>query len=197
MLKIGITGGIGSGKTIISKVFEQLGIAHYAADNRAKNIVDKNTSVQKEIQKFFGSTVFDQQGNLNRGKVREIIFNDKSKLEELNSIIHPAVEKDFQQWLLLHKEKKYILKEAAILFESGSFKNLDYIIAVVAPVDLRIERVIKRDALSREAVELIMKSQISDEEKIKRSNFVIVNDEKELVIPQVLKIHQELLNFAI
>ena len=192
MLKVGITGGIGSGKTIICKIFNRLGVPFYASDIEAKYIISNNAQVKQAIQKFFGAEVYDSQGNLERKKVAELVFSDKSKLEKLNSIVHPEVQRHFQHWLLLHKDYPYILKEAAILFESGSYKELDFIITVVAPEALRINRVIKRDAVNANVFERVMKNQMSDEEKIKKSNYVIMNDEQELVIPQVLKIHADL-----
>ena len=195
MLKVGVTGGIGSGKSIVCKVFNHLGIPHYSSDAEARNIVNQSRwgGMKQAIQNAFGTQAYDQEGNFDRKKMAELVFNDKTKLEILNAIVHPAVQQHFKLWLLHHQEQKYILKEAAILFESGSYKELDFIITVFAPAELRIKRVMTRDALTLEAVKRVMKNQMSEEEKIKRSHYVIVNDEEELIIPQVLKIHNELL----
>lgn len=192
MLKVGITGGIGSGKTLICKVFAHLGVPQYSSDTEARNIVNRNAHVKESIKTVFGKDVYDQDGNLDRKKIAGFVFNDKEKLEKLNSIVHPEVQTHFQNWLSLHKEQKYVLKEAAILIESGAYKELDFIITVVSPLELKIKRIMKRDGISREAILKVMENQMSDSEKIKLSDFVIVNDEKKLVIPQILKIHHQL-----
>jgi len=191
MIKVGITGGIGSGKSIVCKVFEQLGISVYSADVEAKKLYD-DASVKLKVKKAIGD-VFDASGNVDRKKLAGVVFKDKALLDKLNAIIHPAVKEHFKKWLVEHKNEKYILKEAAILFESGTNKGLDYIITVSAPLELRIARTMQRDNISRAEVEKRVASQMSEEEKIKRSDYIIVNDEHELVIPQVLKINRELL----
>ena len=196
MLKVGITGGIGSGKSIICQLFNRLEVPYYSADKEAKDLINHHLPIKKEIEKVFGNEIYNSQGNLDRKKVSELIFKDKVLLEKLNSIVHPQVQQHFKDWLSLNENQKYILKEAAILFESGTYKDLDFIITVIAPVELRINRVIKRDGLTIEQVKSVMKNQTSDEEKIKLSKYIIVNDDQELVIPQVLKIHNEILSKA-
>lgn len=193
MLKIGITGGIGSGKTTVAKVFEQLGIPVYHADFWAKEILNTDPLVKQRITELFGSEVYGADGKADRKKIADIVFNDKEKLNELNSVIHPAVRMHGEQWLKQFADKPYILKEAAILFESGGNKDMDKVIMVSAPKEVRIERVMKRDKVTREEVEARMANQWPDEEKIKRSDFVVVNDGKLLVIPQVLQIHEILI----
>lgn len=193
MLKIGITGGIGSGKTTVAKVFEQLGIPVYHADFWAKEILNTDPPVKQRITELFGSEVYDADGKADRKKIADIVFNDKEKLNELNSVIHPAVWMHGEQWLKQHADKPYILKEAAILFESGGNKDMDKVIMISAPQEIRTERVMKRDNVTREEVEVRMANQWPDEEKIKRSDFVVVNDGKLLVIPQVLQIHEILI----
>ena len=194
MIKVGITGGIGSGKTTVCKVFQILGVPIYFADIRAKVILDTNEEVKLKIISCFGNELLSDSGFVDRIKLAAFVFNSKEKLEKLNAILHPLVQIDFENWLKQHATYNYILKEAAILFESGSFKNLDSIITVIAPLDLRISRVMFRDDISKSQIESRIDKQISDEEKIKRSQFVIYNNEEEFLIPQILKIHKQLLN---
>jgi len=192
MIKVGITGGIGSGKTTVCKVFELLGIAVYYSDNESKQLLDSNAEVKESIVKTFGSGVLNDSGIIDKKKLAALVFNNKEKLEKLNSVVHPAVGTHFENWLLQHSSQKYILKEAAILFESNAYKLVDKIITVTAPLELKISRAMHRDKISREQVEQRMKNQISDEEKVKRSQFAIYNDEQQLLIPQILNIHYQL-----
>lgn len=193
MLKIGITGGIGSGKTTVCRIFESIGIPVYNADIAAKNIVNFDKNVTHEIVSAFGSDILDENDFIDRKKLGAIVFNDKEKLKKLNSIVHPAVAKHFADWLEKNKKSKYILKEAAILFESGAYKAVDSVITVVAPKELRIKRSIERDSSNRAEIEQRMNNQMSDEEKIKLSDYVIYNNESELLIPQILKLHEQLI----
>lgn len=192
MLRIGVTGGIGSGKTLVCKIFEQLGVPVYYADVAAAEVFYRK-DIQQRIIQVFGEKLIDDKGFVDRKKLSDLVFNDKLLLEKLNAIIHPAVALDVENWSRRNAQAKYALKEAAILFESGTNKQLDKVITVTAPVDLKIVRVMKREGWSREEVEKRMLNQWSDEEKIKRSDFVIYNDEQQLVIPQVLAIHEQLL----
>lgn len=192
MLKVGLTGGIGSGKTVVSKIFQSFGIPVYNADNSAKEIVHHSAQVQSEIVDLLGPDAFIN-GNYNRTYVASIVFKDPEKLSALNKIIHPAVQQHFGEWLLV-QSSPYIVKEAALLFEAGSYKSLDKIITVCAPTDLRIERIKSRDHANESDIQKRISSQLSDEEKIKLSDFVIKNDERSLVIDQVLYIHQALLS---
>lgn len=192
MIKAGITGGIGSGKTTVCRIFEILGVPVYYADDKAKNILDSNSEVLNKVVEIFGSAILEDKKRIDRKKLAEIVFNDKEKLDLLNKIVHPAVARDFEDWCDEKRNYPYVLKEAAILFESGSYKSIDRIITVTAPVELRIQRVINRDSISREEVTSRMSRQMSDEEKISLSSFVIINDEQQLVIPQVLEIHAQL-----
>jgi dephospho-CoA kinase len=192
MLKVGITGGIGSGKTTVCKVFELLGIPVYYADDEAKNILDTNAEVKNKIIQYFGNEVLNDSGLIDRKKLAAFVFNDKTKLNYLNSIVHPAVGLHFENWLEKNSNSNYILKEAAILFESGAYKAVDKVIAVVAPIELKIQRVMQRDKTTSEQVEQRINNQLSDDEKIKRAQYVIYNDEKQLLLPQILTIHQQL-----
>lgn len=194
MLKVGITGGIGSGKTTVCKVFKILGVPVYNADIEAKKILDNDEEVKANTLQVFGNEILGKNGFIERPQLAGIVFKDPEKLKHLNNIIHPAVARHFETWLETSQSANYILKEAAILFESNSNKMLDKIITVVAPTELRIKRAMERDNTKRETIEQRINNQMSDEEKVKRSNYVINNDEMELLIPQIIKIHQQLCN---
>lgn len=194
MIKVGITGGIGSGKTTVCKVFELLGIPVYSADFEAKQILDSNDEVKYQILNFFGKEVLTAENKIDRKILASLVFNNNEKLEKLNAFIHPVVAAHFENWLKQHSSNKYILKEAAILFESGAYKAMDEIIAVVAPLELKLSRTMQRDKINRQQVESRINSQLNDEEKIKRSQYVIYNDEQQLLIPQIIAIHKQLIN---
>jgi dephospho-CoA kinase len=194
MLKIGITGGIGSGKTTVAKVFETLGIPVYYADDEAKRIMNEDEGLKKKIVASFGKESYES-GKLNRAYLASVVFNDSYKLDLLNSIVHPATIKDAEQWMQ-NKNTPYTLKEAALLFESGAAENLDYVIGVTAPQPLRIKRVMERDAITREEVLKRINRQIEEDIKMKLCDFVIVNDEQQLVIPQVIQLHKQLLSLS-
>jgi dephospho-CoA kinase len=183
---IGLTGGIGSGKTTVANYFQELGVPVYIADDHAK-VVMQLSEIISEIKAVFGESVFEN-GTLNRKKMAEIVFNSPEKLKQLNAIVHPAVKKDFEQWLLNHKKNHFILYEAAILFESERYKDCDAIITVIAPLETRIERVIKRDNTSRALVLQRISAQWTDEQRIAKSDFVIDNTTIEEVKKEVVKI---------
>lgn len=170
---IGLTGGIGSGKTTAAKYFEQLGFPLYNSDLRAKEIQNTNSEVIQAITKVFGPDAY-VNGEMNRPYIASITFNDKEKLQALNAIVHPAVFQDFNEWIN-QQTSPYIIKEAAILIESGSYKNCDLIITVNAGIETRIERAIKRDQLQREQIEARIKNQLSDEERASYADFVLDN----------------------
>lgn len=193
MLKIGITGGIGSGKTTICKIFETLGIPIYYSDIRAKELMVENEALITKIKEAFGEAAYLENGSLNRAHIAQIAFSDKSKLAELNSIVHPAVFQDGNDWVKMQKNVPYTLKEAALTFEGGGHKFLDKVITVFAPKEIRIDRVIARDNTSREAVEARINKQMPDEEKVKLADFVIYNDGEQGLIEQVLAIHKKLI----
>jgi len=188
-LQIGITGGIGSGKSLICKVFKCLGVPVYDSDSRAKSLMTTDGILMSQIRKEFGDLSYDDHG-LNRQFLAKTVFGDEERLERLNQLVHPRVGEDYQQWLSSQGDKPYVLKEAALLFESGSYKSLDKIIVVVAHNELRIRRVMKRDPhRSYEQIQEIISRQWSEDEKRKRADYVIFNDESQLVIPQVLELH--------
>ncbi len=175
MIKVGITGGIGSGKTYICKKFEKLGVKIYYADERAKFLTNNNKYIKSKLISNFGNNIYINN-KIDKVKLAQIIFNNSKKLNIINSIIHPVVNNDFNEWCNKYKSEKFILKEAAILFESGSYKNLDKIITVISPIDLRIKRIKERDKLNEQDIIKKINTQISDIEKIKKSDFVIYND---------------------
>jgi dephospho-CoA kinase len=185
---IGLTGGIGSGKTMIAKYMKSLGIPVYIADDEAKKIM-KSNEVLNEIRKEFGNTIFDEE-KLNNVKLAQFVFNNSAKLEKLNAIVHPLVKKHFDKWLLKHKNSPLIVKEAAILFESGSYKYCDFIITVTAPIETRIQRVLERDKTDRESILKRIQSQWTDEERVLKSDFVIQNStikDTENQVDEILK----------
>ncbi len=193
-LQIGITGGIGSGKSLICKIFNCLGIPSYDADSRAKRLMTTDGILVEAIKKEFGSLSYQSDGELNRAFIRSIVFNNEEKLKALNALVHPRVAFDYNHWVEEHAHGPYVIREAALLFESGSAKLQDHVIVVSAPETLRIARVLKRDPQRTEReVQKIMGNQMSEVEKIERADFVIMNDDTQLVIPQVLKLHQEFL----
>jgi dephospho-CoA kinase len=183
---VGLTGGIGSGKTTVANYFHELGVPVYIADEHAKTVMQLPEIILK-IKVVFGKSVFDNDV-LNRKKLAEIVFNSSEKLKQLNAIIHPAVKKDFERWILDYKKNKFILYEAAILFESGRYINCDVIITVTAPLETRIERVTKRDNTSRELVLQRISSQWTDEQRIGKSDFVIENTNFEEAKKEIVKI---------
>jgi dephospho-CoA kinase len=194
-LKIGVTGGIGSGKTVVCQVFKTLGIPVYNADIQAKVLMTKDKDVKTAIRNNFGDMAYFRDGSLNTDYLSLHVFKQKDLLKILNSIVHPAVGRDFDSWVLNQAGKPYIIKEAALLVEAGSYKSLDHLITVTAPADLKIDRVLKRDKhRTKSDVENIMSNQLDDKEKIAKSKFVIKNDGKTLIVPQVLKIHDYLIS---
>lgn len=183
---IGLTGGIGSGKSTIAGFFKDFGVPVYIADDEAKKIMQSN-KVIRNIREVFGSSIFENDV-LVRSRLAEIVFNDENKLAKLNEIIHPAVKNDFELWLLKRKDFDYVLYEAAILFESGRYKDCDVIITVTAPEKIRIERVIQRDQTTRQQVLNRIKMQWNDEKRIAKSDFIINNEDIKLAKLEVLKI---------
>lgn len=172
---IGLTGGIGSGKTTIAKYFASKGIPVYIADEAAKDIMDDKKVVQ-EVQAIFSENVMLKNGLLDRNAIRELVFADKSKLEQLNKIIHPKVKTDFENWLNKNKKAPFIIKEVAILFETNGQKYCDATILVTAPIETRIKRVLERDKTSRENILHIINNQLPEEEKMKLATFVVTNE---------------------
>lgn len=188
MIKVGLTGGIGSGKTTVSRVFQTLGIPVYYSDTEAKNLLNDNPDVVDKIKDIFGQDVYES-GVLNRKKLAKIVFGTPEMLDQLNMIVHPAVREHFLEWCEERKDYKYIVKEAAIMFESGAYRDMDVIVAVHAPKNLRIKRVKERDNLSEAEVESRIKHQLEEKTLLELSDYVLYNDDQHLLIPQILQFH--------
>jgi len=191
MIKVGLTGGIGSGKSTVAKIFEVLGVPVYYADDAARRLMNENEELKATIIENFGEATYIN-GKLDRKFLAAVVFSNKEKLELLNSLTHPITIDDAEQWIK-KQTSSYIIKEAALLFESGSAKHLDMIIGVSAPMQLRLKRVMDRDGLPEEEVLKRMDRQMDEEMKMKQCDFVISNDEQKLVLPQVLDLHEKLI----
>lgn len=192
MLKIGLTGGIGSGKTTVAKVLEVLGVPVYYADEAAKELMHSNELLKQQLILHFGKETYFEDGQLNRKHLSSIVFNNKEKLELLNNLVHPATIADAKEWFN-KQHSPYVVKEAALLFESGTAEGLDYIIGVTAPAALRIKRVMDRDDVTADEVKRRMANQVDEALKMKLCDFVLHNNEQELLLPQVLALHKELI----
>lgn len=192
MLRIGITGGIGSGKSIASRLFHALGVPIYDADTRARWVMENNAQLRAQLITAFGTTTYDAAGRLNRPVLAGTVFNNPALLARLNGLVHPHVGTDFERWAVAQAQADhaYVLKEAALLFEAGSYKQLDRIITVFAPLAVRTARVLRRDPHRSAAdVEAIVAKQLSEEEKIARADNVLTNDDVRPLLPQVLALH--------
>ncbi|WP_057939131.1 dephospho-CoA kinase [Algoriphagus resistens] len=192
-LLVGITGGIGSGKSTVAKIFSILGIPIYSADDRAKWLMGNDERLKSQIKDAFGDKSYLPDGSLDRNFLAKTVFSDPEKVKTINALVHPAVGKDFSDWASI-KTSAYVLKEAALIFETGSNLSLDYVINVSSPLKVRIARTLMRDPFrSEEQVNQIINQQLPDEQKNELADFVIRNSDNKLLIPQVLKIHQQLI----
>ncbi len=192
IIKVAVTGGIGSGKSTICRIFEKLGIPVFDADKIAKELMNCDPGVKNQLIENFGVDIFDEEGQLIKDKLANIIFNDQEALKKVNNIVHPAVIHNFNEWCLRQKSP-YIIQETAILFEAGLDYLFDKIIFVTAPVEVRIDRVMKRDNITREKVMERLKNQKNDKEGNGKSDFIILNDGKEMILPQIITIHNKLI----
>lgn len=191
MLKIGITGGIGSGKSVIAKIFYHLGIPVYNSDDRAKWLMSNDPDLIEKIKESFGEESYNSKGELNRSHLANIVFNDSKQTKIINSLVHPSVGKDFRQWSD-NQVSPYIIKEAALLIQSGSYKQLDHLILVKAPEELRIQRVMDRDKQrSRKEIESIISKQMSETEMEKFADFALDNSNSKPILREVLKLHEK------
>lgn len=189
-LKVGITGGIGSGKSLISNIFKHLDVSVYQADERAKDLM--HSKLRNEIISIFGESSFIGS-QLNRDYMAQKVFNNKEQLNKLNAIVHPAVGIDFEQWVHTKSREEYVLKEAALLIEAGSYKQLDFLIVVTSPESIRISRILKRDPFrSEEEIKAIMVNQLSDSDRKKCADYVIENNESTSLIEQVMEIDKKI-----
>jgi dephospho-CoA kinase len=191
MIKIGLTGGIGSGKTTVAKIFEVLGIPVYYADDRAKELMESNENIKTQIIQNFGAESYID-GKLHRKYIAAIVFAKPENTAIINSIVHPVTIADANEWML-KQTTHYAIKEAALIFEANAETQLDYIIGVNSPLPLRIQRIMQRDNMDEAAVMARMQKQMDAAEKMKRSHFIVENNEVDLLIPQVVAIHQKLL----
>lgn len=193
MKTIGITGGIGSGKTTCCRIFETLGIPVYFADVRAKKLMTSDKLLKSQIKELLGKESYYRNGRLNRGYIANQIFNNKSLLKQMNALVHPAVGRDVIGWATKQKSD-YVMYEAALLVENGSYKNFTKLIVVSCPEQERIRRVTTRDGSTVEEVKARMRNQLAEEKKVAVADYVIVNDGNEMLIPQIMEIHEEILN---
>jgi len=192
--KIGITGGIGAGKSIVCEVFRALLVPVYNADSRAKWLMENAEEVKALIKGSFGEKAYNINGFLDRNYLARAVFPHEKNLTKINQIVHPAVERDFNAWVEQYLDAKYIMKEAALLVETASYLQLDALIVVSAPERLRIQRVLKRDThRTKSDILRIISKQLDEQEKLKAAKYVIVNDDKKSLLPQILKIHDLLI----
>lgn len=197
MLKIGITGGIGAGKSIICRMFEQLGIPVYDSDSRAKWVMNHDKALREELTETFGTDTYTPGGELNRPYLANVVFNDPERLALLNKLVHPHVKADFTKWAADSRQAPYVIKEAALMYESEAWRQMDEIIAVYAPLPVRVKRILQRDPHRTEAdVKAIIGKQLQEEDKMARAEHVIYNDDQQLIIPQVINLHQLFLSEA-
>lgn len=192
MLKIGLTGGIGSGKTLVSSVFKELGISVYNADTEAKRLMEADSGIIRRIKSLLGPQSY-QNGKLNRKFISDVVFFDNVKLESLNAIVHPAVRQDFERWVVEKASEPYVIKEAAILFESGGVETLDYTIFVKADMNTRIGRVVERDHVTAGQVRSRMDHQMDDQEKERLADYIINNEIGSMILPQIVDLHNKFL----
>ena len=191
MLKIGITGGIGSGKSLVCRLFGLLGIPTYDADSRARWLMHHHPALRSELTAAFGPDTYTAAGELNRTYLAGLVFRDQERLGQLNALVHPRVGEDFAAWAEPHRHLPYVIKEAALLFESGSYRDLDQVITVSAPPELRISRTLLRDPHRTPSdVEAIMQKQLSEEERQAKAHHILYNDDRHLIIPQVLALDE-------
>jgi len=191
VLRVGLTGGIGSGKSTVAQIFEVLGIPVYYADISAKKLMNENADLRSSITNIFGEQAFTNN-ILDRKYISSIVFSDPAKLQQLNALVHPATKKDGEAWMQ-EQTSPYAIHEAALIFEAKVSDRLDLVIGVSSPIELRIKRAMERDKVSREEVLKRMEQQLDEEVKMSKCNFVLINDEQQLLIPQVLEIHEELI----
>jgi dephospho-CoA kinase len=192
MKQVGLTGGIGCGKSYVAKLFRELGIPVYEADSAARRLQENDPQLIAAIKDLFGADAYLENGKLNSKAIGAQVFADAGKMEQLNALVHPAVKTDFRNWVNAQHNVPFILKEAAILFESGTNEGLDEVIVVTAPEELRIRRVMERDNITEADVKKRMAAQWPEAEKIKRATFVIHNDEQQLLLPQILAVMAQL-----
>ncbi len=194
MIKVVVTGGIGSGKTFICSVFKNLGIPIFHADTEARTIMNKNKSIINQIKHTFGADIYLKNDVLDRKKLANIVFNDSFALENLNQIVHPEVRRSFKNWSS-NQQSYYVIQESAIVFENNQITQFDKIITVTAPLKVRVKRIIERNNINKEEVLARINNQVSDAYKVKHSDYVIFNDGKTMILPQIIEIHKRLIEW--
>jgi len=194
MLRIGVTGGIGSGKSTVCNIFNNLGIPIFYSDEEGRKLLNTDAQVIDKVKKKFGKDMYTSENTLDRERMAKLVFSDPQALEYLSKIVHPEVRKEFELWSTKFDRSHYIINEAAILLETGYYKELDKIITVFSPKEERIERVMKRDGVSRQEVEKRMMFQFSDEERNKLADYIIMNEDRSTLLEQVMELHEILLN---
>ena len=194
---LGITGGIGSGKSTVSKIFEVLGVKIYQSDDMAKYLMENDNKLISSIINSFGEESYID-GKINKEYISKNVFYDKEKLKTINNLVHPVVINDFKKWCLINKNEKILIKEAALLFASKSYKELDFIIYVYAEKKLRISRILKRDSYrTKDQIEHIIKSQLTDKESFEKADYILENNEKSLLLPEVIDLYEKIRKKAI
>lgn len=194
MLKIGITGGIGSGKSTICNLFRNLGVPIFSSDEEGRKILNEDEEVREEIKKLYGQDMFHSNGEIDRPRLASLVFSDPTAMENVVNLVHPKVQAKYEKWCVKNESSPYTLKEAAILFESGYYHDLDKIINVFAPKEVRMERVIKRDKSIKEEVMKRMRFQYTDEERNKLADFILMNEDLDSLLPQVMELHEIFVN---
>lgn len=196
MLKVGITGGIGSGKTTVCRIFEVLGIPVFYADSAAKEVMVSDSLLRAQLREAFGPNSYSESGELNRKHISSIVFSDEQQLARLNAIVHPAVFRAFDTWANQQTQAAYLIKEAALLFESDSYKMCHETVLIKSPEAMKIRRIMARDQSTEDQVRLRMSKQYSDEQKEKLAGHILLNDEQRLLVPQVISLHHYFLSIS-
>lgn len=195
MIKVAVTGGIGSGKSIVCKVFQHLGIPVFNADEVAKQLIISQQNIKEGLKALFGASVYRSDGSIDRKMLADIIFNNQLALQKVNQLIHPVVYQAFQSWAKAQCSN-YVIQEAAVIFENKHHDRFDVIVTVTAPLEVKIRRCIERDHSTRDDVLSRMKQQLPDEYKIEHSDFVITNDDQQLILPQIIAINKKLIKYG-
>ena len=194
MLKIGVTGGIGSGKSTVCNIFRNLGVPIFTSDDEGKRLMNTDAELRKQIKAAFGNDTYTSSNEIDRERMANLVFNDNQALMELSNLVHPKVRKAFEDWCIQYEKRPYVIKEAAILFESGHYHDMDKIINIFAPKEERILRVMERDHITKDEVLKRMRFQYTDEERNRLADFIIINEEEQDLLPQVMELHEIFLN---
>ena len=194
MLKVGVTGGMGSGKSTVCNILKNLGVPVFSSDDVGKYLLNNDDYLKNEIKTHFDSDMYTSTGRLDRNRMAQLVFNNPDELKKLNELVHPRVKAEFDSWCKKMEKRPCVVKEAAILFETGQHKELDKMVTVFCPKEERIRRIIKRDDTSKELIEKRMMQQYSDAERNALATYIIMNDGKEELLPQVMELHELLLN---